>query len=205
MDCTFVELAQTARQTALAGGLALILAGCATPRSGVIPHPSDRTTAQSASSSFALPADRQSVEPDIYAPGSKKTPTQVLRTGRYQLVTMTPAAGQRNLLAQTVTIDLPQSMNISVAGGLENVLQHTGLSLCAQDSESGRTLFAQPLPAVHRQLGPTTLGTALPGLAGPAWRLNVDFTDRRVCFAPRQDAATGADSSEATSTGDARA
>lgn len=189
MDVTLVGLARIERQAALVGGLALFLAGCATPRSGLSPsQPMDHPPAQSVPSS-GLPTRSQPVDPDIYASGGAKTPTSVLRTGRYQLVEMTPTAGQRNLLEQTVTIDLPQSMPISVAGGLENVLQHSGLSLCPRNSQNDGAVFAQPLPAVDRQLGPVTLGTALQVLAGPAWRLHVDFIRRRVCFDPRQDSA----------------
>lgn len=46
-------------------------------------------------------------------------------------------------------------------------------------------LFAHPLAASHYRLGPMSLRTALQLLAGPAWELQVNELDRKICFAIR--------------------
>ena len=121
--------------------------------------------------------------PDLYASPSDGPDANVLRTGRYQLVPLAPTSGQRDLLQQVVSIDLPPSMSVTVRDGLQHVLRDSGLHLCLRQSQTG--FFSEPLPAVHRELGPTTLSDALQVLAGPAWRLRVNFHKRTVCFAPR--------------------
>lgn len=136
--------------------------------------------------------------PDIYAPPSDQPDANVVRTGRYQLVPLAPTSGQRDLLRQAVSIDLPQSMHLTVRDGLQHVLRDSGLHLCPRQAQSG--FFSSPLPAVHRELGPTTLSDALQVLVGPAWRLNVDFADRAICFAPRTASAAALDQSGASTT-----
>ena len=145
--------------------LLLTLGGCASPR-----HASPASSAEPA-------PDRPA---DIYASPATGPQPNVVRTGRYQLVPLAPTSGQRNLLAQAVTIDLPQSMSLTVRDGLVHVLRDSGLRLCPRLSQTG--FFSSPLPAVHRKLGPTTLSDALQVLAGPAWRLDVNYAKRTVCF-----------------------
>ena len=125
--------------------------------------------------------------PDLYALPSDVPTANVVRTGRYQLVPLAPTSGQRDLLRQAVSIDLPQSMHLTVRDGLEHALRDSGLRLCPRQAQTG--FFSSPLPAVHRELGPTTLSDALQVLAGPAWRLHVDFADRTVCFSRRAQPA----------------
>ncbi|GAB3683858.1 hypothetical protein GCM10028792_33840 [Salinisphaera aquimarina] len=125
--------------------------------------------------------------PDIYASPSDVPTANVVRTGRYQLVPLAPTSGQRDLLAQAVSIDLPQSMHLTVRDGLEHVLRDSGLRLCPRQAQAG--FFSESLPAVHRELGPTTLSDALQVLAGPAWQLHVNLADRTVCFSRRSQAA----------------
>ena len=163
-------------QGALLGALLLVLTGCANTTPRTVSTSSDTALSSSTESS-------QPVTPDIYASGGTQPPADALRTGRYQLVALAPSAGQRDLLKQTVRIALPQSVQLTVRAGLEHALRDSGLQLCPRDAAS--RVFSEPLPAVHRQLGPTTLGDALQVLAGPAWRLRVDFRNRTVCFAPR--------------------
>lgn len=126
--------------------------------------------------------------PDLYASSSNAPTANVVRTGRYQLVPLAPTSGQRDLLRQAVSIDLPQSMHLTVRDGLEHALRDSGLGLCPRQAQTG--FFSQPLPAVHRELGPITLSDALQVLAGPAWRLHVDFAERTVCFDRRAHTAT---------------
>lgn len=154
----------------------LLLGGCANRQS----PPSIPNTAN--------PTTDSAVTPDIYTSASDNAiHTQVLRTGRYQLVPITVSSGERNLLRQIVTIDLPPSMEISVRDGMVHVLRDSGLHLCPS-MQAG--FLSLPLPAVHRELGPTTLRIALEALAGPARRLQVDYASRTVCFERRTRAAT---------------
>lgn len=156
--------------------LLLVLGGCA-----------NRQTPQ-ATPHTANPIPDAAVTSDIYAPASDNAiHTQVLRTGRYQLVPIAVSSGERNLLRQIVTIDLPPSMAISVRDGMVHVLRDSGLHLCPS-MQAG--FLSLPLPAVHRELGPTTLRIALEALAGTAWRLQVDYASRTVCFGRRTPVAT---------------
>lgn len=155
--------------------LLLTVGGCAsTPHRAVPPTAADGTPAS----------------PDIYTSTSDPPEANAVRTGRYQLVPLIPMSGQRDLLMQTVSIDLPQSMHLTVRDGLQHVLRDSGLRLCPRQASSG--FFSSPLPAVHRELGPSTLSNALQVLAGPAWRLHVNFADRAVCFTRRGHSATAA-------------
>lgn len=158
---------------AVVTALLLVLGGCA----GTAPRAPD------------LQADAPAPGlPDLYAFPSEAPAANAVRTGRYQLVSLAPTSGQRNLLRQAVSIDLPQSMRLTVRDGLQHVLRGSGLRLCSRQAQPG--FFSSPLPAVHRALGPTTLSDALQLLAGPAWRLHADLADRTVCFDRRDHTAS---------------
>lgn len=145
------------------GTLLLVTGGCANTRSSV-PAPSvDRAASH-----------------DLYGSPADAGTANAVRTGRYQLVPLAPTSGQRDLMQQAVSIDLPQSMHLTVRDGLAHALRDSGLRLCPHQAQAG--FFSTPLPAVHRELGPTTLSDALQVLAGPAWALQVDFANRTVCF-----------------------
>ncbi|MCC4621512.1 PilL N-terminal domain-containing protein [Xanthomonas cassavae CFBP 4642] len=114
----------------------------------------------------------------------------VVRQGRYTLVEIEPMAGQRDLLMQIVDVTLPVSDRATVGDGLQYLLRHSGYRLCAPSGDSAM-LYALPLPAAHVHLGPTTLLSALLAMSGNAWLLDVDHTQREVCF--RRAEAVGAD------------
>ena len=168
------QLTSPRTPTVLAGltALLLVLGGCASTQAHAPAH----------QASTGAPAT-----PDLYALPSDVPTANVVRTGRYQLVPLAPTSGQRDLLRQAVSIDLPQSMHLTVRDGLEHALRDSGLRLCPRQAQTG--FFSSPLPAVHRELGPTTLSDALQVLAGPVWRLHVDFADRTVCFSRRAQPA----------------
>ncbi|WP_423785701.1 PilL N-terminal domain-containing protein [Halopseudomonas pelagia] len=105
----------------------------------------------------------------------------VMRYGRYTLVELAPTAAQRDLLLQIVGVTLPDDTSASVGDGLRQVLKRSGYRLC-QTTPTNTELFALPLPAVHRRLGPMTLRDALLTLAGPAWDLQAYETTRVICF-----------------------
>ena len=64
------------------------------------------------------------------------------------------------------------------------LLQRSGYRLAATESTAPETLalFALPLAAVHRHLGPMTLREALETLAGPAFHLVQDPVHRLITF-----------------------
>ncbi|MBO9831226.1 PilL N-terminal domain-containing protein [Xanthomonas phaseoli] len=141
------------------------------------------------------PPGRDSIAPT--ASPSPETSTAALapaapvtRQGRYTLVEIEPAAGQRDLLMQIVEVTLPVSDRATVGGGLQYLLRHSGYRLCAPSGDSAM-LYALPLPAAHVHLGPTTLLSALLAMSGNAWLLDVDHTHREMCF--RRAEAVGAD------------
>lgn len=105
----------------------------------------------------------------------------VARYGRYTLMALTPRAAQHNLLLQTVQVSIPTDRAATVGEALDQVLHHSGYSLCDSSAEA-TVLYDLPLPAPHRHLGPLLLYDALRTLAGPAWVLEVDNTTRQVCF-----------------------
>lgn len=169
----------------------LILAGCVSFHDER--PPMTAPTADSAASDTAAP--------NLYASDSERYPVSVVRTSRYQLVPLAPTSGEQYLLQQVVTTDLPPSMAMTVRDGIEHVLRDSGLHLCPPTTLQAGFL-SLPLPAVHRELGPTTLRRALQTLAGPAWRLTVDYAARSVCFVRRPSthaAAAGADTHQRVS------
>jgi type IV pili sensor histidine kinase/response regulator len=69
------------------------------------------------------------------------------------------------------------------------VLKRSGYQLCETPS-AVTELYALPLPAAHRHLGPMTLRDALLTLAGPAWELHADERARQICFEQPGGSAT---------------
>jgi len=116
----------------------------------------------------------------------KATSIEVLRTGRYTLVSTSAHAGQSNLMQQMVQVRIPTRLNPTVGDGLAHTLDRSGYQLC---SETGKpvieTLFSRPLPAAHYELGPMPLQAALQLLSGPSYQLLVEPVTREVCFSLR--------------------
>ncbi|PHM64164.1 type IV pilus biosynthesis protein PilL [Xenorhabdus stockiae] len=161
--------------TVLIGLIAVMLTGCKVPVKQPLPQSS-----QNSFSSVTLTQNVQSVSPDIY----QQTP-EIVRYGRYVLVSTDPTAAQRDPLSQLIDIQLPTSQNPTVADAMRYVLRQSGYALCVPDKRND-ILYHQPLPSVHAQLGPIRLRTALQVMAGPAWQLEVDEVQRVVCHHLRQ-------------------
>ncbi|MCP9269666.1 PilL N-terminal domain-containing protein [Xenorhabdus sp. XENO-1] len=159
----------------LIGLIVVILTGCTTPTKQLSSQPSKDTLP-----SVTLTRNIQSVSPDIY----QQIP-EVVRYGRYLLVSTDPAAAQRDPLSQLINIQIPASQNPTVADAMRYALRQSGYALCALDKKND-VLYRQPLPSVHTQLGPVRLRTALQIMAGPAWQLEVDEVQRVVCHHLRQ-------------------
>ncbi|CDM88734.1 PilL N-terminal domain-containing protein [Xenorhabdus bovienii] len=159
----------------LIGLIAVILTGCTAPVKQPLPQPS-----QNSFSSVTLTRNIQSVSADIYY----QIP-EVVRYGRYLLVSTDPTAAQRDPLSQLMGIHLPTSQNPTVADAMRYALRQSGYALCVPDKKND-ILYRQPLPSVHAQLGPVRLRTALQVMADPAWQLEVDEVQRVVCHYLRQ-------------------
>ena len=106
-----------------------------------------------------------------------------IQVGRYSLFAATPTEAQADLLATTMTVRFPGRIQ-TVGEAVRYLLQRSGYRLAAAESIAPDTLalFALPLPAVHRSLGPMTLKDALETLAGPAFHLVQDPVHRLVSF-----------------------
>ena len=81
--------------------------------------------------------------------------------------------------------DFPAEIN-TVGLAVRDLVSTQGLRLGVVDTVEHRrgllNLMAQPLPDVHRTLGPMSLKDALETLAGPSWYLVQDPLNRFVSF-----------------------
>ncbi|MBW9259218.1 MAG: hypothetical protein K1562_16520 [Candidatus Thiodiazotropha sp. (ex. Lucinisca nassula)] len=107
-----------------------------------------------------------------------------IQTGRYSMYSAAPTQAQSELLEATVTVQLPARIQ-TIGETVRYLLQRSGYRLVTTESTAPETLalFALPLPAVHRHLGPMTLRDALETLAGPAFHLVQDPVHRLITFA----------------------
>ncbi|MEQ1977092.1 PilL N-terminal domain-containing protein [Xenorhabdus sp. SGI240] len=160
---------------ALVSLIAVIVTGCTVPVKQSPPQLSKDTFP-----SVTLTRNVQPVSPDIY--GQK---AEVIRYGRYLLVSTDPTVAQRDPLSQLMDISIPASLKATVADAMRYVLRQSGYTLCVPEKNND-ILYRQPLPSVHMQLGPVRLRTALQVMAGPAWQLEVDEVQRVVCHHLRQ-------------------
>ncbi|WP_175687265.1 PilL N-terminal domain-containing protein [Burkholderia multivorans] len=133
--------------------------------------------------------------PVVAAPEPSPGFIPVVRQGRYTLVEMVPEPGQRDLMQQVVDIAIPSTFDATVGDALHYVLLRSGYRLC--DSTAAAALNALPLPAAHLRLGPLALRDALLVLAGPAWDLSIDETNRQVCFSQHAESAPATDNAAA--------
>ena len=106
-----------------------------------------------------------------------------VQVGRYSLYAATPTLAQDDLLAATLIVRFPERIQ-TLGEAVRYLLQRSGYRLAATESTAPETLalFALPLPAAHRHLGPMTLREALETLAGPAFHLVQDPVHRLITF-----------------------
>ncbi|CDL84212.1 PilL N-terminal domain-containing protein [Xenorhabdus szentirmaii] len=159
------------RITLLMGLLATILTGCHSPSKQLQSQP----ISEQVISATQVTRNIQPVPSDIY----QHTP-EIIRHGRYLLVSTDPTAAQRDPLSQLIEVRLPASQKPTVGDALRDVLRQSGYTLCTPEKIND-ILYRQPLPSVHHQFGPVRLHTALQLMAGPAWQLDVDAVQRQVC------------------------
>ncbi|MCO2937783.1 pilus assembly protein PilL [Pseudomonas aeruginosa] len=153
--------------------LCLLLASCTTHK------------AEPARPAFDSSRNPDLLSPDLYPNGVQPEKEPVVRYGRYTLVSTQPDAGQRDLMAQIIDVNIPSSMNPSVKDAMQYVMSRSGYSLCPADAGHVNILYTRPLPAAQYKLGPMTLRNTLQVLSGPAWQVKVDEVARQVCFVLR--------------------
>ncbi|WP_353980873.1 TcpQ domain-containing protein [Salinicola endophyticus] len=107
---------------------------------------------------------------------------KVSREGRYTLVSARPRQGQRDLLQQSIEINIPAGVEADVGTALRYVLDESGYTLFGAVTDAQRRLYSRPLPAAHHHLGPMPLSEALQLLAGEPWQLYVDRVGREVTY-----------------------
>ena len=106
-----------------------------------------------------------------------------VQIGRYATVRALPTDAQRDVMTMPVSIQFDESVN-TVGDAVAVILEEVGYTLsdpATADSQRHR-LLSHVLPKSHRQLGPLSVRAALSTLAGPAWQLVEDPSDRLVTF-----------------------
>lgn len=90
----------------------------------------------------------------------------VTQVNRYATVDNKPLPAQVNLLLAVQHIHFPQEIK-TVGQAIEYWLRYSGLRLAEQGKQSAslQTLMHQPLPQIHRHLGPLTVKDGLEVLA----------------------------------------
>ena len=107
---------------------------------------------------------------------------------RYAFLMPGSSHAQRHPLQVTLAqIRFPQEI-ATVGDALAHLLARSGYRLDEQRSHWAKTiLMPQPLPEVHRDLGPIYLSEALGILAGGAWQLKVNPLYRTLIIQPTEE------------------
>ena len=142
-------------------------------------------TPQTPKPAFDSSRNPDMLTPDLYPSGAVPEKEQVVRYGRYTLVSTLPDSGQRDLMAQIIDISIPANMHPNVRDAMQYVVDRSGYSLCSAETGHVNILYTRPLPAAQYKLGPMTLRNTLQVLAGPAWQVKVDEVNRQVCYVLR--------------------
>lgn len=108
---------------------------------------------------------------------------EAMQVARYSTVAPAPTAAQVNPLDALVAIVFPDQLT-NVAEALHYVLRRSGYQLAPVEAgdPAMSALAKQPLPDVHRRLGPISVATALRTLTGSAWSMVLDPVNRLVSF-----------------------
>ncbi|ODS23560.1 hypothetical protein AB835_08075 [Candidatus Endobugula sertula] len=110
---------------------------------------------------------------------------QTVQTDRYTQVRVGPAPGQISPLDEITRIVLSDNFR-TVGEAIEEVLDGTGYRLRhikdSYEKPIDTILMSQPLPELHRRLGPITIRDALEVLAGDAWHLKENKLGRELWF-----------------------
>jgi conjugative transfer region protein (TIGR03748 family) len=115
------------------------------------------------------------------------TDADTVRVSRYTQV-VGPDAVARDPLAVVATLRFPREVVATVGDALRYLLQRTGYSLNAADTDAEH-LFALALPEAQRQLGPNPVRTLARLLAGNGFGVCSNARTRVVSVVAMDDAA----------------
>ncbi len=120
-------------------------------------------------------------------PGLGSAADEPVPVARYAYLVPGSSHAQRHPLQVTLAqIRFPQEI-ATVGEALNHLLTRSGYRLDEQRSRWAATiLMPQPLPEVHRNLGPIHLSEALGVLAGGAWQLKVNPLYRTLIIQPTE-------------------
>ena len=149
--------------------------GCAARPDGV-----GRKVGQSAPDSVSAQVE---AGPSVYQVGKLPEPAQTAQTGRYSYVAVGAQATQVDPLLAIIDVRLPSGIT-TVEEAVNYLLRRSGFNLLPPDPGDPAVcyLLSQPLPEVHRRLGPISLREALLTLGGKAFLVNVDYVYRKVGY-----------------------
>lgn len=121
-------------------------------------------------------------------PGMGLATEDPVSIARYAYLMPGSSHAQRHPLQVTLTqVRFPQEI-ATVGEAMNHLLTRSGYRLDEQRSHWASTiLMPQPLPEVHRDLGPIYLSEALAVLAGNAWRLKVNPLYRTLIIRPTEE------------------
>jgi conjugative transfer region protein (TIGR03748 family) len=113
---------------------------------------------------------------------------ETVQTGRYLLTDNRPTDEQQDLFLAQIDINFPSSV-VTVKQAYAMLLGRSGFRLAdsVHSDPAQQILLSQPLPLVHRKLGPMTLRDALKTLAGKTYILIEDPVHRLVSFHLRDE------------------
>jgi type IV pili sensor histidine kinase/response regulator len=122
-------------------------------------------------------------EPTVYQVGELPGPAPTARTGRYSYVDAVAQPAQVDPLLAVIDVHLPADI-ATVGEAVDYLLRRSGFNLLPADPGDYAVayLLSQPLPDIHRHLGPASLRDALLTLGGKAFLVNVDYVYRRVGY-----------------------
>ena len=125
-------------------------------------------------------------QPAFYFRQAEHSPskTGIIQTGRYTAIVPAPTPEQKHILDVVITVTLPKGEVQTVGQGIRYLLRRSGYQMVKPDKlpPDALWLFSNPLPSVHRQLGPITLKDAINTLASPAFVLVEDPMHRLISF-----------------------
>ena len=121
--------------------------------------------------------------PTVYQVGKLPEPGQTAQTGRYSYVAVGTQAAQVDPLLAVIDVRLPPDVT-TVEEAVNYLLRRSGFNLLPPDpgDQPVNYLLSQPLPEVHRHLGPISLREALLTLGGKAFLVNVDYVYRKIGY-----------------------
>jgi len=102
--------------------------------------------------------------------------------GRYTSVSNEASFVQQHLLSTEIKINFPRNVE-NLHQAFEQLLTNSGYRLSKDNLDIDiDVLYEQPLPDVHRWIGPMSLRESLQTLAGETWELVTNPVDRTVTF-----------------------